>query len=149
MKRAVSRFFIARAALRALIAVQQDRATRGGWIMLSLHKNATTAYDFVAINRLTRRVFVKFMPAKTGAHACRFQRDLHSSCPIPSAKMRAVAGKRVHRQAPFSYAVGYVRRARVQLSFCRFRQRKLPDLTEITPNQRHAASCGMHENRLI
>jgi hypothetical protein len=117
--------------------------------MLLLHNNATTACDFVAINRLTRRVFVQFMPAKTGAHACRFQRDLHSGCPIPSAKMRAVTGKRVHRQTPFSYAVGYIRRARVRLSLCRVRHRTLPDLTEIAPNQRHAPSRGMKENQLV
>ena len=97
MQRAVWRFFIARTTLRALIAAQQARATREGWIMLSLHKNATTACDFVAINRLTRRVFVQFMPARTGTHARRIQRDLHPSCPILSAKMRADTAKRVHR----------------------------------------------------
>jgi hypothetical protein len=52
--------------------------------------------DFVAIDRLTRRVFVRIMPAKIGADARRFLRGLHLACPILSAEMRADTGKRVH-----------------------------------------------------
>ena len=52
--------------------------------------------DFVAINRLTRRVFVRIMPAKTDAQARRFLRGLHLACPILSAKMQAGTGKRIH-----------------------------------------------------
>ena len=39
-------------------------------------------YLFVAIDRATRWVFVRIMPAKTAANARRFLRDLHRAFPI-------------------------------------------------------------------
>jgi len=41
----------------------------------------TRRYLFVAIDRATRWVFVRIMPAKTAANARRFLRDLHRACP--------------------------------------------------------------------
>jgi len=38
---------------------------------------ATRRYLFVAIDRATRWVFVRILPAKTAANARRFLRDLH------------------------------------------------------------------------
>ena len=37
----------------------------------------TRRYPFVAIDRATRWVFVRVLPAKTAANAPRFLRDLH------------------------------------------------------------------------
>lgn len=45
----------------------------------------TRRYLFVAIDRATRWVFVRILPAKTAANARRFLRDLHRSCPIKIA----------------------------------------------------------------
>ena len=47
----------------------------------------TRRYLFVAIDRATRWVFVRIMPAKTAANARRFLRDLHRACPIRIAKI--------------------------------------------------------------
>ena len=47
----------------------------------------TRSYLFVAIDRATRWVFVRIMPAKTAANARRFLRDLHRACPIKIAKI--------------------------------------------------------------
>ena len=47
----------------------------------------TRRYLFVAIDRATRWVFVRIMPAKTAANARRFLRDLHRDCPILIAKI--------------------------------------------------------------
>jgi transposase InsO family protein len=47
----------------------------------------TLRYLFVAIDRATRWVFVRIMPAKTAANARRFLRDLHRACPIRIAKI--------------------------------------------------------------
>ena len=47
----------------------------------------TWRYLFVAIDRATRWVFVRILPAKTAANARRFLRDLHRSCPIKIAKI--------------------------------------------------------------
>ena len=44
-------------------------------------------YLFVAIDRATRWVFVRIMPAKTAANARRFLRDLHRACPIRIARI--------------------------------------------------------------
>jgi hypothetical protein len=44
-------------------------------------------YLFVAVDRATRWVFVRIMPAKTAANAHRFLRDLHRACPIRIAKI--------------------------------------------------------------
>ena len=41
---------------------------------------------FVAIDRATRWVFVRIMPAKTADNARRFERDLHRACPIIISK---------------------------------------------------------------
>ena len=38
-------------------------------------------YLFVAIDRATRWVFVRILPARTAANARRFLRDLHRACP--------------------------------------------------------------------
>jgi len=50
-------------------------------------------YLFVAIDRATRWVFVRIMPAKTAANARRFLRDLHRACPIRIAKTLTDNGK--------------------------------------------------------
>jgi transposase InsO family protein len=50
-------------------------------------------YLFVAIDRATRWVFVRIMPAKTAAKARRFLRDLHRACPIRIAKILTENGK--------------------------------------------------------
>ena len=42
---------------------------------------------FAAIDRATRWVFVRIVPAKTAANARRFLRDLHRACPIRIAKI--------------------------------------------------------------
>ena len=47
----------------------------------------TRRYLFVAIDRATRWVFVRIMPAKTAANARRFLRDLHRTCPIRITKI--------------------------------------------------------------
>lgn len=47
----------------------------------------TRRYLFVAIDRATRWVFVRILPAKTAANARRFLRDLHRACPIRIAKI--------------------------------------------------------------
>ena len=47
----------------------------------------TRRYLFVAIDRATRWVFVRIMPAKTAANARRFLRDLHRACPIRIARI--------------------------------------------------------------
>jgi len=44
-------------------------------------------YLFVAIDRATRWVFVRIMPARTAAKARRFLRDLHRACPIRIARI--------------------------------------------------------------
>jgi transposase InsO family protein len=44
-------------------------------------------YLFVAIDRATRWVFVRIMPAKMAANARRFLRDLHRACPIRITKI--------------------------------------------------------------
>jgi len=49
--------------------------------------------DFVAIDPLTPWVFVRIMPAKVGADACRFLPDLHLACRIMIVKMRADPGE--------------------------------------------------------
>jgi hypothetical protein len=46
----------------------------------------TRRYLFVAIDRATRWVFVRIMPAKTAANARRFLRDLH---PLPGRALRS------------------------------------------------------------
>jgi hypothetical protein len=53
----------------------------------------TRRYLFVAIDRATRWVFVRIMPAKTAANARRFLRDLHRVCPIRIAKILTDNGK--------------------------------------------------------
>ena len=53
----------------------------------------TRRYLFVAIDRATRWVFVRIMPAKTAANARRFLRDLHRACPIRIAKILKDNGK--------------------------------------------------------
>ena len=53
----------------------------------------TRRYLFVAIDRATRWVFVRIMPAKTAANARRFLRDLHRGCPIRIAKILTDNGK--------------------------------------------------------
>jgi transposase InsO family protein len=54
----------------------------------------TTRRDlFVAIDRATRWVFVRIMPAKTAANAGGFLRDLHRACPIRIAKILIDNGK--------------------------------------------------------
>ena len=53
----------------------------------------TRRYLFVAIDRATRWVFVRIMPAKTAANARRFLRDLHRSCPIRITKILTDNGK--------------------------------------------------------
>ena len=47
----------------------------------------TRRYLFVAIDRATRWVFVRILPAKTAANARRFLRDLHRACPIRIPKI--------------------------------------------------------------
>ncbi len=47
----------------------------------------TRRYLFVAIDRATRWVFVRILPAKTAANARCFLRDLHRACPIRIAKL--------------------------------------------------------------
>jgi transposase InsO family protein len=47
----------------------------------------TRRYLFVAIDRATRWVFVRIMPAKTAANARKFLRDLHRACPIRITKI--------------------------------------------------------------
>jgi transposase InsO family protein len=47
----------------------------------------------VAIDRATRWVFVRILPAKTAANARRFLCDLHRSCPIKIAKILTDNGK--------------------------------------------------------
>ena len=53
----------------------------------------TRRYLFVAIDRATRWVFVRILPAKTAANARRFLRDLHRSCPIRITKILTDNGK--------------------------------------------------------
>jgi len=53
----------------------------------------TRRYLFVAIDRATRWVFVRIMPARTAANARRFLRDLHRACPIGIAKILTDNGK--------------------------------------------------------
>lgn len=53
----------------------------------------TRRYLFVAIDRATRRVFVRIMPAKTAANARRFLRDLQRVCPIRIARIVTDNGK--------------------------------------------------------
>ena len=53
----------------------------------------TRRYLFVAIDRATRWVFMRLMPAKTAANARRFLRDLHRACPIRIAKILTDNGK--------------------------------------------------------
>ncbi len=53
----------------------------------------TRHYLFVAIDRATRWVFVRILPAKTAANARRFLRDLHRSCPIRITKILTDNGK--------------------------------------------------------
>ena len=50
-------------------------------------------YLFVAIDRATRWVFVRIMPAKTAASARRFLRDLARACPIKISKILTDNGK--------------------------------------------------------
>ena len=50
-------------------------------------------YLFVAIDRATRWVFVRIMPAKTAANARRFLRDLSRACPIKISKILTDNGK--------------------------------------------------------
>ena len=55
----------------------------------------TRRYLFVAIDRATRWIFVRIMPAKTAANARRFLRDLHRAWPIRITKIltdRAIEG---------------------------------------------------------
>jgi hypothetical protein len=47
---------------------------------------ASRRYLFVAIDRATRWVFVRIMPAKTAANARRFLRDLH---PLPGRALQS------------------------------------------------------------
>ena len=53
----------------------------------------TRHYLFVAIDRATRWVFVRILPARTAANARRFLRDLHRACPIRIAKILTDNGK--------------------------------------------------------
>ena len=53
----------------------------------------TRRYLFVAIDRATRWVFVRILPAKTAANARRFLRDLHHSYPIRIANILTDNGK--------------------------------------------------------
>jgi len=53
----------------------------------------TRRYLFVAIDRATRWVFVRILPAKTAANARRFLRDLHKACPIRIVKILTDNGK--------------------------------------------------------
>ena len=53
----------------------------------------TRRYLFVAIDRATRWVFVRILPAKTAANARRFLRDLHRACPIRIVKILTDNGK--------------------------------------------------------
>jgi len=53
----------------------------------------TRRYLFVAIDRATRWVFVRIMPAKTAANDRRFFRNLHRACPIRIAKILTDYGK--------------------------------------------------------
>jgi transposase InsO family protein len=53
----------------------------------------TRRYLFVAIDRPTRWVFVRIMPAKTAANARRFLRDLNRACPIRITKLLTDNGK--------------------------------------------------------
>jgi transposase InsO family protein len=53
----------------------------------------TRRYLFVAMDRATRWVFARVMPAKTVANARRFLWDLHRSCPILIAKILTDNGK--------------------------------------------------------
>ena len=53
----------------------------------------TRRYLYVAIDRATRWVFVRILPAKTAANARRFLRDLHRACPIRIAKTLTDNGK--------------------------------------------------------
>ena len=50
-------------------------------------------YLFVAIDRATRWVFARILPAKTAANARRFLRDLHRARPIRIAKILTGNGK--------------------------------------------------------
>lgn len=53
----------------------------------------TRRYLFVPIDRATRWVFVRILPAKTAANARRFLRDLSRACPIRIAKILTGNGK--------------------------------------------------------
>jgi transposase InsO family protein len=53
----------------------------------------TRRYWFVAIDRATRWVFVRLLPAKTAANARRFLSYLHRSCPIRITKILTDNGK--------------------------------------------------------
>ncbi|MDO9053269.1 MAG: DDE-type integrase/transposase/recombinase, partial [Gallionella sp.] len=53
----------------------------------------TRRYLCVAIDRATRWVFVRIMPAKTTANARRFLRDLSRACPIRIRKILTDNGK--------------------------------------------------------
>ncbi len=54
----------------------------------------TWRYLFVAIDRATRWVFARILPAKTAANARRFLRERHRSCPIKIAKIWTDNGKK-------------------------------------------------------
>jgi transposase InsO family protein len=53
----------------------------------------TRRYLFVSIDRATRWVFVRFMPAKTATNSRRFLLDLHRACPSRIAKILTARAK--------------------------------------------------------
>ena len=53
----------------------------------------TRRYLFAAIDRATRWVFVRFMPAKAAANARRFLRNLRRACPVIIANILTDNGK--------------------------------------------------------
>lgn len=67
----------------------------------------TRRYLFVAIDRATRWVFVRILPAKTAANARRLLRDLSRACPIRISKILIDNGKEFTDQLCAELGIGH------------------------------------------
>ena len=117
----------------------------------------TGRYLFVAIDRATRWVFVRILPAKTAANARRFLRDRHRARRIRIARIltdRAIETPMV--QVPMARGKEFTDRlfaSRAPSGTHEFDQisrtghRAPPDPAEITPNQRHGRALQRPHQR--
>ena len=104
---------------------------------------------FVAIDRATRRVFVRVCKSKTTANARRFLRDLERACPIrirtilTERAMSAIdprdngEGPRIYRSPVRIAQTRGNRKARVRSTLHRPRHLTPPVATDAPANQRH------------